>query len=284
MLRLRVLTAVVGLPIVGFIFWSQNKWLILLLFTVCATLCSFESLAMLLGRQVDVTDEAPHPNLKRFIIENPKPFIALLIAVLVLGAQIVTSLQPGVFYAILVALLASSMLMAVKPQDIFNVSSTLVFSLVYGAMPWAAIWMLYRDQPGVAGIVFVLAVIWSGDTGAYFGGSYLGKHKLAPSLSPKKTWEGALFGLLSSMVAAILVNAIFGGILGSLLTVAIAGCVGGIFGQLGDLFESSIKRSCNVKDSGKIFPGHGGLLDRVDGLLFAGPVIWVILYGLSGIG
>ncbi len=109
--------------------------------------------------------------------------------------------------------------------------------------------------------------------GAYFAGSKLGKNKLAPNISPNKTWEGFYGGL----VLAIVIGAVIARVIDQAITDwIIYGAAAGIFGTLGDLFESSLKRYTGVKDSGNIMPGHGGLLDRFDGFFFLIPIIWVL--------
>ena len=116
-------------------------------------------------------------------------------------------------------------------------------------------------------------VIWVGDSGAYFTGRALGRTKLFPVASPNKTVEGAVGGLIGAMGAAFLARALFF----EALTVSdclVLGLSGGILGPIGDLVESVFKRSAGVKDSGSFFPGHGGVLDRVDALLFAAPVFY----------
>jgi phosphatidate cytidylyltransferase len=125
-------------------------------------------------------------------------------------------------------------------------------------------------------IFFVLAVTWSGDTFAFYTGKSLGKHLLAPGISPKKTIEGAIGGLAGSLAAGLLMRyfLIPGLSLSHCITASIL-C--GVFGQLGDLVESMIKRGLGVKDSGSILPGHGGFLDRIDGVLFSGPVFYFYL-------
>lgn len=129
---------------------------------------------------------------------------------------------------------------------------------------------------GAAWIVVVLAVTWIQDTAAYFAGKYLGRHKMAPRLSPKKTWEGAIGGLLGSIVAGVAFVLLLGLPL-SVPQAALLGIVGGVVGPLGDLAESMIKRQVGLKDAGNLIPGHGGILDRADSLLFTGPVLYYLI-------
>lgn len=131
--------------------------------------------------------------------------------------------------------------------------------------------MIRKEPDGVAWIFFLLSVIFAGDIGAFYVGSLFGKHKLCPAVSPGKTIEGALGGLVSNVIAGCLFQLIFfpgyswGH--GMLFMVSAGGA-----GQVGDLFESQLKRVSGVKDSGWLLPGHGGFLDRIDALLFAAPV------------
>jgi phosphatidate cytidylyltransferase len=131
-------------------------------------------------------------------------------------------------------------------------------------------------QPGVAWIYYVCAITWLQDTSAYFVGRQFGRHKLAPILSPKKTWEGAAGG----MIGAILTGVVCVWLLGlpiTLLQGALLGIVGGIVGPLGDLSESLIKRQVGLKDAGTLIPGHGGILDRADSLLFTVPILYYLI-------
>jgi phosphatidate cytidylyltransferase len=131
-------------------------------------------------------------------------------------------------------------------------------------------------QPGVAWIYYACAITWLQDTSAYFVGRRFGRHKLAPILSPKKTWEGAAGGMLG----AILTGAVCVLLLGlpiTLLQGALLGLVGGIVGPLGDLCESLIKRQVGLKDAGSLIPGHGGILDRADSLLFTVPILYYLI-------
>jgi phosphatidate cytidylyltransferase len=132
-------------------------------------------------------------------------------------------------------------------------------------------------EPGAAWIYFVLAITWIQDTAAYFAGKNLGRHKMAPILSPKKTWEGAAGGLLGSILAGIICVPLLGLPI-TLAQAALLGLVGGIVGPLGDLAESMIKRQVGLKDAGNLIPGHGGILDRADSLLFTGPVLYYLIW------
>ena len=122
-------------------------------------------------------------------------------------------------------------------------------------------------------LTFALAVPWICDTAAYFGGRFFGKHKFAPKISPNKTWEGAISGVVFSTIAGVLF-AIFLLKSENTLSVGIVAFFIGILGQTGDLVESLLKREAGVKDSGNIFPGHGGILDRTDSLLMSVSVIY----------
>ncbi|MEZ4465465.1 MAG: phosphatidate cytidylyltransferase [bacterium] len=121
-------------------------------------------------------------------------------------------------------------------------------------------------------VVLVMAITFGGDIGGYFAGRFLGRHKLYPTVSPKKTVEGAVGGLALGVGGALLARATFPGLGGLTVVDCLVLGIGGVtFGILGDLVESLIKRACGAKDSGTLIPGHGGLLDRIDALLFAGP-------------
>jgi len=120
-------------------------------------------------------------------------------------------------------------------------------------------------------LLFALVITWVGDSAAYFAGRSIGKHTLAPHLSPKKTWEGTLASFLGSLVVGLAFARFMAMPLPHLLGMA---AVGNIAGQVGDLLESAYKRSAGIKDSGSILPGHGGVLDRIDALILAIPVVW----------
>jgi phosphatidate cytidylyltransferase len=123
-------------------------------------------------------------------------------------------------------------------------------------------------------VLLALLPLWGGDTAAIFAGKAFGRHPLAPAISPKKTWEGSIANLL----ACVAVGYVVGECIGQPAIVGIgSGVIAGLFGQAGDLFESYIKRQADVKDSGTILPGHGGLLDRIDSLLFTAPLVLLLV-------
>lgn len=134
---------------------------------------------------------------------------------------------------------------------------------------------------GLAWTALVLFVIWIGDSAAYLGGRAFGRRRLAPRISPKKTVEGSLAGLIGSAVTALICAQLFGLNLPPLGTLALGASLG-ITGQLGDLIESLLKRQAGVKDSGALIPGHGGMLDRIDALLLTFPVAWVVASLVDG--
>jgi phosphatidate cytidylyltransferase len=138
-------------------------------------------------------------------------------------------------------------------------------------------WLSFlRLEPGAAWIVFVLAITFLSDTAAYFTGRLLGQHPMAPYISPKKSWEGAIGGLVFATLTGLLLVYLLGLPI-PLWIGALLGCIGSIAGQAGDLAESLIKRQVDIKDSGRIIPGHGGILDRIDSLLFTAPVLYYMI-------
>lgn len=134
--------------------------------------------------------------------------------------------------------------------------------------------LIFQLPFGRQWIFLVLLVVMLADTAAYFVGSLIGRTKLYPAISPNKSWEGSIGGVVGSLLGAILAKVWFFHALSG-VDVVLVGIVLSISGQLGDLFESMLKRSFGVKDSGSMIPGHGGLLDRLDSLLFAFPTAFI---------
>ena len=162
-----------------------------------------------------------------------------------------------------------------------------LFGLIYIAYPLTLVPLLWKQEDGPALVLFLMVCVWAGDIAALYIGRAFGKRKLAPRLSPGKTWAGSIASIIGSMIAGGIVIAIADALTAhgntllhisepiwqSLLLAAILN----IAAQLGDLLESAIKRGAGVKDSGTMLPGHGGILDRIDALLLAAPVLWFIL-------
>ena len=171
------------------------------------------------------------------------------------------------------------------------------FAFGYIALPLASLVQLREQWQGAFYLLYLLLVVWAGDIFAYLVGKSIGRHRMSPRVSPKKTWEGAIASVAASVavgvlmfhnaqsISATLLNAhlierrdgIFTNDQLSLIEIIALSVVLNIAAQLGDLVESLIKRGANVKDSGSILPGHGGMFDRIDALLFAAPVLWSYL-------
>lgn len=127
-----------------------------------------------------------------------------------------------------------------------------------------------------------LLICWFGDSSAYFIGSPFGRHKLIPSVSPAKSWEGLAAGLAGAIAGAITAGSVLGNL--PIWQMALTGAAGGVAAVIGDLFESALKRDAGVKDSGSMLPGHGGILDRFDSLIAVAPVTWLMLVYFGHLG
>jgi phosphatidate cytidylyltransferase len=166
-----------------------------------------------------------------------------------------------------------------------NIAYTLL-GISYITIPFAMLFHLgfYVEDNFTNGYSFQIILgffimLWTNDTGAYLAGRFFGKHKLFERISPKKTWEGSFGGGLLTIVAAYILSVFFTNL--DLTNWIIIAVIVAIFGGLGDLVESMLKRSLNIKDSGNILPGHGGILDRFDGLFISVPIIYSYLHLIS---
>jgi phosphatidate cytidylyltransferase len=168
------------------------------------------------------------------------------------------------------------------------------FAFAYIAIPMALLVQIRQQPAGAIWTIYTLLAVWAGDIFAYFVGKAIGRHRMSPEISPNKTWEGAIASVLASVIIGTLwiqhaqsISAFFmrfglidrrDGIWGleqpQLWPIVLLSAVVNLAAQLGDLVESLIKRGAGVKDSGTILPGHGGMLDRIDAMLFAVPVVW----------
>jgi phosphatidate cytidylyltransferase len=169
-----------------------------------------------------------------------------------------------------------------------------VSGFVYIALPMGFLVQLREQWAGAFLVLYLLLVVWAGDIFAYFVGRSIGRHLMSPRISPKKTWEGAIASVIASIGVGVLLftharqvsqfffdlhlihqrDGIFSLQKPPLLPIVVLSIAVNVAAQLGDLVESLIKRGAEVKDSGSLLPGHGGMLDRIDALLFAAPVMW----------
>jgi phosphatidate cytidylyltransferase len=185
-------------------------------------------------------------------------------------------------------------------SEAYPAAAASAFAFVYIAVPLAMLVQIREQVAGAFWLLYLLFVVWAGDIFAYFVGRSLGRHLMAPRISPKKTWEGAAASMAASLVVGIVLftyslqisyfllrtglierrDGLFGLEKPELWPIILLTIVVNLAAQLGDLVESLIKRGAGVKDSGTILPGHGGMLDRVDALLFAAPVLWIYVSAL----
>jgi len=184
--------------------------------------------------------------------------------------------EPATITFIVLAVLLSHVLAGRELKAGLLDTAVLAFGVFYVAWLLGHLILIRRMADGSFLIFFLFLVTWANDTAAYYVGTFLGRHRMAPRISPKKTWEGAVGGLVGSVAAALACRAWFLDSLGMADATAL-GLLAGVAAPLGDLCESVLKRSAGVKDSGGIIPGHGGVLDRVDSLIFTAPVLYYYL-------
>ena len=164
------------------------------------------------------------------------------------------------------------------PKELYFENGKLIFTVVYLALPFGFALGLPKfstldtEKTFTLEVFMLFVLIWSSDTFAYLTGKFFGKHKMAPKISPKKTWEGFAGGVVLTLVLRFFVEQYFPELRGNWM---IVGLLVSIFAPLGDLVESQLKRSFAVKDSGNIIPGHGGVLDRLDSFIICAPVVYL---------
>jgi phosphatidate cytidylyltransferase len=263
----RILTAAVLIPLVIFLLFSERFWLISLATALVALLACWEYLGLA---------DASGARTPRWLV---LPAVAALFAVNFARPDLLTPVLSAIALLILVAVSFRSPLERVLIDTAASLFGVVYIGLSLTTIPWIS-----AQAHGPSLLLLLFCVVWSGDIAALYVGRNLGRRKLAPRLSPNKTWEGSLASVAGSLLAAVLLVLLAqlltrhgltwlsyeGGwahwlLLAALLNVA---------AQLGDLVESAIKRGARVKDSGALLPGHGGVLDRIDALLLAAPVLW----------
>ena len=267
MLKHRVITAAVGVPLVILAIWFGDPWFTLLI-----------AAAALAG-----TYEFYH--MANFDRREPLIYLGLLWTLALVLSPHYSS--PDVLPIVITATMLISLICLLrrpsKEKPFRNWAWTIVGALYVGWM--LSYWLNLRGlEDGRNWVYLAMFTTFANDTGAFFIGRARGKHKLAPAISAAKTWEGAIGGLISAILAAIVIAMVLNLI--SPFTfkywqIILLGFLVGLFAQLGDLVESLLKRNMGVKESGNLLPGHGGILDRFDSLIFVGAVvyyyvIWVV--------
>jgi phosphatidate cytidylyltransferase len=249
--KTRILTALAGIPLVLALIFAAGPALF--------------GLALLL-----VALLALHEFLRLCAVETTVAATVLCCAAPLLAA-VPAGLVPTAASAALPVLALASLWRVDDPARRFRGVAEGVFGLAYIGYAMGCLWFLREGvSDGPAWVFLVLAATWAGDSAAYFVGSRFGRRKFAPALSPNKTWAGTMGGLAGSLAGGALAAPLLGS--ATVLQAAGVGLGVGLAGQLGDLFESLWKRAKGVKDSGRILPGHGGILDRIDSLLLGIPV------------
>jgi len=227
-------------------------------------------------------------------------FIAIFFLIMAVhpGATDLLSTGSFVYFGLCAAVLAPFLFLslAMRGNELrngFPAAMVSTFAFVYIALPLASLVQLREQWRGAFLLLYLLLLVWAGDIFAYFVGKPLGRHRMSPRVSPKKSWEGAIASVAASVAVGMLMFHYAQPISAALMRVGLITQRDGIFthpdsfgdvvvlsiilniaAQLGDLVESLIKRGAGVKDSGAILPGHGGMFDRIDALLFAAPVLW----------
>ena len=219
--------------------------------------------------------------------ENTKPFLYLATGVAAVGlgltSLVLLDLLPDTIlpFGIIGILLCYIMALFRKTASPIQDLAYSLFGLLYAVIPFIFFMSLgfFGDTYNAFIPLGFLILLWTNDTGAYLAGKSLGKHKLFVRISPNKTWEGFVGGVLLAIIAGFILSTYFG-IFPSWIWILMAVIIG-VFGTMGDLVESLLKRNVGVKDSGNVLPGHGGLLDRFDGLLIAAPLVYLFLKSLG---
>jgi phosphatidate cytidylyltransferase len=274
----RILTATVLIVAVFALIFFGQLWMITLAAAIVAELAVYEYLKL-----AAVGAEANGAHLR---IPVWWMAIATAVAFIVTLPNFPVDAQLPVLSALTLILFAWNGFRAPLIQVLPDTAQGL-FGLIWIAYPLTLVPLLWKQENGPALVLFLMVCVWAGDIAALYIGKAFGKHKLAPRLSPGKTWEGSIASIVGSVAAAGLVIWI-GDVLtarGNLIlhitepiwqTLVLAAVLN-VAAQLGDLLESAVKRGAGVKDSGTMLPGHGGILDRIDALLLAAPVLWFAL-------
>jgi phosphatidate cytidylyltransferase len=254
----RIVTAVIGLPLVVAVTYGGPDWLFASVVALVAAIAFDEFL--------EISSSSRAARTGRWFL----PFGAAVALSFSWGNQWVVGTLTMTMILAMTLTLSTPVSMA--RERITGSATGLIYTCVFPGF----LILLSREA-----VLVLLGIVWAGDMGAYYGGRTLGRRPLAPRISPHKTVEGAIAGGATSLVAGVALarllagetNPLFGG---GLVPLTVVILVTAVAGQLGDLAESALKRSAGVKDSSSLLPGHGGMLDRIDGLLFAAPMFYFL--------
>lgn len=268
----RLLTAAIGVPLVLAAVFLLRGWWFFAAIALIVEAAVWEFAAILSVR-------APRAPLRLLLLLAPLAAWGLSVAFT--GPGDVATLRYLLFAAVLALSvgLGTLLLFSRTPlEETLPALGAFAFGIPYFAAATSSIHLLQRADPWL--LFLLMAIVWLGDTAAYYVGSRIGRHKMAPVISPKKSWEGAV----ASFVVAVAAAAVWDVWLRKSLEPGVMAAAAGtsVAAQIGDLVESMIKRGSGVKDSGSILPGHGGVLDRMDAMLFAAPVLLLGLW-LAGV-
>lgn len=267
-LLLRVVTALALLPVILWAIWRGDEPLAIVV-AVAAVLGAVEFYSMTLG-------------------DNPMRVPGVLVVFAIPFFHLIPSLGEGAIPWLWTGLIVFTLSWRLFVREPLETAASQVAMVMLGALYLSLMGYLVQlrnlgessSWVGGAWLLLACCLTWGADTGAYFAGRFFGKRKLFPRASPKKTWEGFFGGTLTAVGFAFLIGALALPELTPVHALSI-GVLAGIAGTIGDLVESMLKRAFHVKDSGSLLPGHGGMLDRIDALLFNAPVvyayaIWVV--------
>ena len=261
MLKTRIISAFFGLPIVIGVLLLGGK-----LFYIFIFLLSIAGL---------------YEYYKAFLNTDykPIPWVGYIITIIYYLQILINKYNFITFTALIfIALLMIFLVIIRKGYNILNVAIT-ILGIIYIPFLFSNLVFIYNTSFGKFLVWLPFLTAWFSDTGAYFIGSYFGKNKLCPNLSPKKTLEGAIGGIITSAIFLAIIGIIFNNANFKLNIIhyLILGLICGITSILGDLSASSIKRFTKIKDFGNIIPGHGGILDRFDSILFTAPTVFIYI-------
>jgi phosphatidate cytidylyltransferase len=288
----RVATAAVLIPLVLLLVLKAPLYLLASVAGAVALLAIVEFLQLVTHYAVQPLGRETYAFVAAFFVfvivasTNRTPLVET--TAMLYGITLAAALAPFVFLTVAMRMKRSNLTAG------YPAAAASAFAFVYIAIPMALLVAIRQQPAGAIWTIYTLLAVWAGDIFAYFVGKSLGRHRMSPEISPKKTWEGAVASILASVIVGTLWIQHAPGISSALLRVGLIDRRDGMFGleqpplwpiillsavvniaaQLGDLVESLIKRGAGVKDSGTILPGHGGMLDRIDALLFAVPVVW----------